>query len=184
MLSNSDDFVETKRVCYQTGKPKRKPKCVADYNALMSAVAKIDMILSSLYRVRKSTKWYKRYFFRLLDLAIYNVYILYKSANNKTGTFENFHLLLIKDILQKYPPCRVEAKGGKVHSDDLLFRLTERHFPTSYVTKENNKHSSRRRYAICVKHNRRTDSRYECKKCNIGLCIKPYFEIYHAIQNY
>ena len=33
MLSNSDDFVETKRVCYQTGKPKRKPKCVADYNA-------------------------------------------------------------------------------------------------------------------------------------------------------
>ena len=123
-ISNSDDFVEIKRINYQIGEPKRKPKCVADFNALMGAVDKIHMILGSLDCVRKITKWYKKYFFHLLDLAIYNAYILYKSANNKTGTFENFHLLLIKHILQKYPPRRVEAEGGKVHSDDLPFRLT------------------------------------------------------------
>ena len=84
---------------------------LADFNALMGAVNKIDMILSSLQCVRKSTKWYKKYFFHLLDLAIYNGYILYKSTNNKTGTFVNFHSLFIKHILQKYPPRRVEAKG-------------------------------------------------------------------------
>ena len=176
--SHSDDFVETKKINHQTGKPKRKPKCVADYNALMGAVDKIDMILSSLHCIRKRTKWYKKYFFHLLDLAIYNAYILYKSANNKTRTFEKFHLLLIKYILQEYPPRRVEAKGERVRSDDLSFRLTERHFPTSCITKENNKRSSRRRCAVCTKNNRRTDSRYECKKCNIGLCIEPCFEIY------
>ena len=96
--SNSDDFVEIKRINYQIGEPKRKPKCVADFNALMGAVDKIHMILGSLDCVRKITKWYKKYFF----LAIYNAYILYISANNKTGTFENFHPLLVKDILQKY----------------------------------------------------------------------------------
>ncbi|EFN82711.1 PiggyBac transposable element-derived protein 4, partial [Harpegnathos saltator] len=182
--SHSDDFVETKKINYQTGEPKRKPKCVADYNALMGAVDKIDMILSSLHCVRKSTKWYKKYFFHLLDLAIYNAYILYKEANEKIVTFEKFHLLLIKDILREYPPDRVEAKGGRSHSDDLPFRLTERHFPTSCVTNENRKHSSRRRCAVCTKNNRRSDSRYECKKCNVGLCIEPCFEIYHTIQNY
>ena len=93
--------LKQKEMNYETGKPKRKPKCVADYNALMGAVDEIDMMLSSFHCVRRSTKWYKKYFFHLSDLAIYNAYILYKSANNKTETFENFHLLLIKDILQK-----------------------------------------------------------------------------------
>ena len=100
---------QKKKINYQTD----KPKCVADYNALMGAVDKIDMISSSLRCVRKSTKWYKKYFFHLLDIAIYNAYILHKSANNKTGTFENFHLPLIKDILQKYLPRRVEAEGRR-----------------------------------------------------------------------
>ena len=111
--------------------------------ALVNAIDKIDMIFSSLRCVRKSAKWYKKYFFHFLHLAIYNAYILYKSANNKTGTFENFNPQLVKDILQKYPPRRVEVKGGRVDSDDLPFWLTERHLPTSCVTEENNKHSSR-----------------------------------------
>lgn len=182
--SHSDDFVETKKINYQTGEPKRKPKCVADYNALMGAVDKIDMTLSSLHCVRKSTRWYKKYFFHLLDLAIYNAYILHKNTNEKIVTFEKFHLRLIKDILREYPPDRVETKGGRSHSDDLPFRLTERHFLSSCVTNENRKHSSRRRCVVCTKNNRRTDSRYECKKCNVGLCIEPCFESYHTIQNY
>ena len=98
MLStcHSDDFVGTKKSNYQTGKPKREAVC-SGLRALMGAVDKIDMIFSSLRCVRKSAEWYEKYFFHLLDLAIYNAYILYKSANNKTGTFENFHLLPVKE---------------------------------------------------------------------------------------
>ena len=47
--SHSDDFVEIKKTNYQTGKLKRKPKYVADYNALTGAVDKIGMILSSQF---------------------------------------------------------------------------------------------------------------------------------------
>lgn len=62
MLStwHSDDVVETRKINYQTGKAKRKPKCVTDYDALMGAVDKIDM--SSLRCVRKSTQLYKKCF--------------------------------------------------------------------------------------------------------------------------
>lgn len=66
------------------------------------------------YRVYRDIFRFSFFVKCFLDHAIYDAYTLYKSANNKTGTLENFHLLVIKDILQTYPPRRVEAKRGAV----------------------------------------------------------------------
>lgn len=47
----------------QTGQSIMKPQCVIDYNNNMGAVDRLDMMLSSVESVRKSTKWYRKFFF-------------------------------------------------------------------------------------------------------------------------
>lgn len=76
-------LIETEKRNYRTGLKKNKPSCVVDYNSNMGAVDKVYVILSTLNSTRKTIKWYKKFFFHLLDLAIYNAYILYQ---NSTGT--------------------------------------------------------------------------------------------------
>lgn len=60
-------------------------------------------------------------------------------------------------------------------------RLTERHFPSLYTSKGKNRS---RRCVVCSTNNRRSESRYECKDCNVGLCIDPCFRLYHTQLDY
>jgi hypothetical protein len=99
-----------------------------DYNAKMGVVDKVDMILSEIHSVRKIMKWYKKLFFYLLDLSIYNTYILYQNATGKKQKFNEFHLSLLKKILQKYPQNKIKIGGGKRDSENLPFCLTEKHY--------------------------------------------------------
>ncbi|CAL7937381.1 unnamed protein product [Xylocopa violacea] len=118
-------LIETEKRDYRTGLNKKKLSCIADYNSNMGAVDRVDMILSTLNSVRKSVKWYKKLFFHLLDLAIYNAYILYQNSTGSKQKFSEFHIALIKDILRKYPQNRSMAGGEKRKSEDLPFRAYE-----------------------------------------------------------
>jgi hypothetical protein len=180
---HSDNVVETKKIDYKTKKPKIKPACIVDYNNLMGTVDKIDMILNSINSLRKSIKWYKKYFFHLLDLSIYNSYVIYKNTTKKKISFPEFHLKLIKGILKHYG-TRNTTQYNRNSSEELLVRLIERHFPSFCIQKEGTKSVARRRCVVCLKHDTRTDTRYECQKCDVGLCIVPCFELYHTKRQF
>ncbi|KAJ8334055.1 hypothetical protein SKAU_G00413740 [Synaphobranchus kaupii] len=60
-------MAQSGRLDHFTGEPKVKPACVLDYNKKMGAVDRADMITSFVDCARKSTKWYKKLFFHLLD---------------------------------------------------------------------------------------------------------------------
>lgn len=92
-------LIESEKRDYCTGLYKTKPSCIADYNSNMGAVDRIDMILSTLNSLRKTIKWYKKLFFHLLHLTIYNAYILYQKSTALKQKFSEFHLALIRDIL-------------------------------------------------------------------------------------
>lgn len=177
-------LIEIEKRDYRTGLKKKKPSCLADYNCNMGAVDRVDMILHSLNSVRKTLKWYKKFFFHLLDLAIYNAYIIYQNCTGKKETFNEFHLALIKDILQKYPQNRSAVGGGKRKFEDIPFRLTERHFVSKCPNKADKTQLARRICVVCAKHKTRRDTRYECRKCDFGLCIDDCFESYHTQVNY
>ena len=104
MLSSAHaaTLIESEKRDYRTGLYKKKPSCIVDYNSNMGAVDRVDMILSTLNSLRKTIKWYKKLFFHLLDLAIYNAYILYQKSTASKQKFSEFHLALIRDILRKY----------------------------------------------------------------------------------
>ncbi|KAJ8370085.1 hypothetical protein SKAU_G00101130 [Synaphobranchus kaupii] len=67
-------MTQSGRLDHFTGEPKVKPACVLDYNKKMGAVDRVDMITSFVDCARKSTKWYKKLFFHLLDTAVLNAY--------------------------------------------------------------------------------------------------------------
>ena len=60
---------------------------------------------------------------------------------------------------------------------DNPMRLTERHFPSFYKPRNKN---LKRRCVVCSRNDKRSDSRYECNECDVGLCIDPCFKIYHT----
>ncbi len=79
--------------------------------------------------VRKSVKWYKKICFHLLDMAVYNAFVIYKMQNNISSHLADFRLEIIREILTKYGPQRSTTIGRSSISDSSL-RLTAQHFPS------------------------------------------------------
>lgn len=61
----------------------KKPECILDYNSNMGLIDKSDMQTSFNNTSRKSMKWYKKFFFHLLDLSILNSGIIYSTLKKK-----------------------------------------------------------------------------------------------------
>jgi len=49
---------------------------------------------------RKSVKWYKKFY--LIDLAVFNAYVLFKMRNLLSPSFSDFKLQQIKSIIEKH----------------------------------------------------------------------------------
>ncbi|CAD1479804.1 unnamed protein product [Heterotrigona itama] len=83
---------------------------------------------------------------------------------------------LIKQILQKYPQNRKQAGGGKRNMENLPFRLT--------IPFENFKCSRQldEKKMCCLQethtHKKKRNTPYECKRCDIGLCLVLRFTIH------
>ena len=105
----------------------------------MGAVDKTDMVISTIESIRKSYKWYKNFFLHLLDVSIWNSYVLYKYKSGKDLSFATFHLLLIKEIFGKYLRTPGAYQGNR--NTDGPLRLIERHFPSIYFNPSSKKKS-------------------------------------------
>lgn len=90
---------ETGKKHFRTGEPIKKPECVIEYNNKMGAVDKVDMQISFVECVRKSVKWYKKVFFHILDLVLYNSYVLFQVKTGKKPSFADFRLKVVTQII-------------------------------------------------------------------------------------
>jgi hypothetical protein len=113
----------------KTNTPIVKPDCVTDYDKNMGTVDRSDMMISSVECVRKSFKWYKKFFFHLLDITLLNSYALYNVKTRKNFALTDFQLALIREIFRKFHTPRPTSRPGRSVSGDQTRRLTERHFP-------------------------------------------------------
>ena len=85
-----------------------------------------------------------------------------------------FQLQLMKEIIDKYHHDYI--KNQRRDTDNPM-RLTERHFPSLYISRRKKRS---RRCVVCSKNDKRSESRYACKDCNVGLCVDTCFRIYHT----
>ena len=157
-----------------------KPKAIADYNSHMGGVDLADNLMVHFSTARnRLKKYYKKVFRHMLDMSLLNSFITYKVLGGKVSRRE-FILRLGERMLSTYAaktmdvirPSRLVAKPS---------RLIERHFP-EYCPPTEKRKRPLRKCAQCRKNNKRKDTSYWCKECEVGLCVAPCFKDWHTVE--
>jgi hypothetical protein len=65
-----------------TGDEIVKPRCVIDYNKNIGGVYLCDSVLHAYPSMRKTIKWYKKVFFHIIDIALFNALVMYRSLGH------------------------------------------------------------------------------------------------------
>ncbi|KAJ8706468.1 hypothetical protein PYW07_012546 [Mythimna separata] len=159
-----------------------KPNAFVDYTKIMSSVASTDteLTITSINCIRKTVKWYKKLFFRILDMHMLNSFFCYKHVKNMPNLrFADFQMRVGQQMVEKYHSSSVLERPMSVStSSNNLLRVVpwnaKDHMP---IIME--KYQRCRQCAIDEK--RRKSTRFYCKGCNVSLCAAPCFEKYHTV---
>lgn len=173
------------------------PKIVKEYNAHMGGVDLMDSFLGR-YRIKvKTRKWYMRIFYHLLDVAIINSWVLYKSVETKKGLEPGKLMNLaefrteLADVLCTYgdvsPPTRGRPSNSSIVAAGPQAKRKKgcQVLPAVDVRRDNIGHNqvkteSRMR---CMRPGCKLQSFIKCTKCNVFLCSKKgndCFNLFHT----
>lgn len=172
-------------------KNKLKPKCIVSYNENMGAVDISDMLISYNDCTRKTIKWYSKLFFHFLDISVLNAFYIFRQrarqANpNAKVNLGDFRIRLIRQLLDRHlaaneQPTVARPVGGAP-------RLSGRHFMQPLPLRECGQKRKQRKCFVCAhtvkRERKRKDTGFECKQCQIPLCVFPCYEEYHTIDNF
>nr|CAH7715995.1 unnamed protein product [Callosobruchus chinensis] len=115
---------EMVKVITRRGSEKMKPKCILDYNAHTSAVDRADQMMSYYSSPRKTIRWYRKVFFHLIDICLWNACFLYKKRRTKKTLLEFRDDVLMELLNPQLPP--------KPH---MVIDSRSHHFPAENVEK-------------------------------------------------
>ncbi|XP_040072194.1 piggyBac transposable element-derived protein 4-like [Ixodes scapularis] len=176
---------DTGKVDRRTGTPQKKPACVLEYNQKMGLVDKVDMQLSFTESIRKTLKWYKKFFFHLLDMSLLNAFLLHRERSASKITFAEFRRRVVYQLVEEHHTER--RKGGRPSGDNPT-RLTARHFLERVPQTSAKGSRTQRRCHVCantaLRPKQRKDTRFMCAACDKGLCVEPCFKDYHTLKKY
>ena len=128
-------MITTGKVDYQTGRRIAKPISVKDYNENKWLVNKSDMQVSFSESSCRSFKWYyKKFFFHLLDISLFNVYVLYKPHTGEKLALSDFRLNVVRALLEEFGAQKLDSQGKP--SIETPVRITARHFPSKVQSSE------------------------------------------------
>ena len=163
----------------------KKPELITSYNQFMNGVDKNDQLLTYYSINVKSMKWWKKVFWRLLELSIVNMYQIMKFKG--PITHKRLRLDLAQLLVQPLLDARTIRSGlpglGRPAAD--LDRLRGKHFGTG-----SKKGNARGRCKVCAKQKkpngkcRDTKTANYCERCEVFLCEGNCFKIYHTQQNF
>ena len=131
--------------------PVRKPQLIAEYNVNMNGVDKCDQYLNYYSIGRKAKKWWKKVFFRLLELSIINAMVLFFAVrpefSKKKEKHKKFREALVHELLQplldQYASGNLNLPRPGRRSNISATRLTGKHFPETAAV--------RKRCVVCSK---------------------------------
>ena len=168
-----------------------KPKLMLMYNKYMGGVDANDQLLKYSHFNRRTIKWWKKVFFRMLNICMVNAFVLWKEHCNKIGqpykkTHTDFRISVIKKLITE---VAVTRNQNNLHNEDCE-TLSGKHFLSKIVPSENIK-GTQRECRVCCPAEREYNQRrsnvkrqrsgkrsiYECKACDVTLCIDICFEL-------
>ncbi|CAK1580896.1 unnamed protein product [Parnassius mnemosyne] len=189
------------------GQLKRKPAEVVTYNEFMSGIDRADQMVSYYSSPRKCLRWYKKVFFHLLDLAVWNSYFLYrkyKKNNNTKYDFLNFREELIRDLIcispdqkpdllikhSKYDNRKINRVVDPGPSSIHLDNGNIGHWPEKIpLPPGSKKKTNYLKCKMCAKNKLRKETGFRCMGCKekpalCALCFKEWHETANLISSY
>ncbi|XP_045769865.1 piggyBac transposable element-derived protein 4-like isoform X1 [Maniola jurtina] len=187
------------------GKTRPKPAEVELYNRNMSGIDRSDQMISYYSCPRKTIRWYKKVFFHILDIAVWNAYFLfkkYRKNNAPTYNYINYREELIKVMIgisgRNIKPKDMISQRS-IH-DNRRFRpststlstpsanipvaenVTTGHWPEQMLSRPGtSKKFAFLKCKVCSKNNIRKETSYRCKGCPDKPPLCPScFEAYHG----
>lgn len=179
-----------------------KPNAVLDYNKYMAGVDRADQYLSYYSILRKTVKWSKKLFFYLLNCALFNSFVVYKSLQSDNKVKYKVYLRKIaKHLIECDKPTPLGVHNCPDNSENAQpdkpsTKRAPTHDPPQRLSGNFGKHilqeivsSGTKKYPtreckVCKLHNKRKETRYVCKECNIPLHKGTCFSSYHSKQHY
>lgn len=188
-MHNSDETTKVRRTT-KTGEKQELacPKSIADYNAYMGGVDRLDQLLAAYSVAQKSRRWWLKIFYYFLDCSIVNGYIIYKetmkSKNLKPASQLTFRSNLVNELIGTF--CSKKRTGyypykGFARKNDNPRKKTKVENTVRlsdvgvHIPKKIQK---RRRCAYCSTKTKEKRSDLLCEKCNVALC-KDCFAKFH-----
>lgn len=154
---------------------KIKPACIIDYNKHMSGIDRADQMMAYYSTPRKTIRWYRKIFFHMIDLCIWNACYIYNFHQNKNIRLLNFREEVIMKLINQSANLQVEDEV----ETKAKFHFLEPNPPTE---KEK---CTMKRCRQCTKAKVYKKSRYFCPVCpdKPGLCVYPCFKNWHDATN-
>nr|CAI5851117.1 unnamed protein product [Callosobruchus analis] len=154
------------------------PKAIAEYNKIMGGVDKFDQLHERYAIGRRSTKWWHRILYYLVDMAIVNSFILMNTSKKRTGDQLTFRINLARQLVNGY-------SSKKRRNRPVFFLPNKRAVPDEVHLSEVGKHlpiqdATYKRCRLCSTKAQEKRTRFICSSCKVPLCIQHCFNRFHG----
>ncbi|XP_015437848.1 PREDICTED: piggyBac transposable element-derived protein 4-like [Dufourea novaeangliae] len=146
VLTKKHASVEMTEATDKRDRTKFKPNCVIDYNKGMGAIDLNDQMLACFPIMRKYIKGYKKLFFYMTDMGLYNTYVIKKQLQDpRRQSYVNYRIDIAEAIL-KYVQLPDYTRRGKSAEIQTTMRLQAQywaHFPKHIDATPSKEHPTR-----------------------------------------
>ena len=196
VLTTIDDAVEAAWKHDRHGNVQLKPKAFVEYTSNMQGCDLSDHLMTSYCMLRRSVKWWRKWFFHMLSLLLNNAHVLHKKFGVKPLAHDVFleHIVqyLLNEslgnatttVMRKRPAemstsCQFEGHHYPVHIPKCLGSKigSKKCSVCNFGKKELFAHD----FTLSLKCKLTS---YQCDVCKVPLCIEPCFKTYHKLANY
>jgi hypothetical protein len=134
--------------------------------------------------MRKYAKGYKKIFFYMIDVDIFNSYVLQKKITGKKQHFTEFRIQLAEMTIDSValPDYPRRGRHQQGPSPVRLQACYWAHFVQN-IPPNPHKKSPCLDCVVCKAKNKKSATRYECSKCLVALHVPDCFTVYHTIKN-
>jgi hypothetical protein len=133
--------------------------------------------------MRRYAKGYKKMFFYMIDVAIFNSCALQKKITGKKQHFTEFRIQLAELMIESAVlPNTLDVAGHSRALPLSVFRLFIG--PTLFsLFPQSKKKNPCRDCVVCTAKKKKSETRYECSKCLVALHVPDCFRVYHTTKN-
>lgn len=160
-----------------------RPAIVATYNQFMGGVDKADMMLSFYKTKLKTTKWYLRIFFHLVNMCVVNAWVIYREAGGK-GPLLDFLVDIARTLLTGTATADPTIDDNPVPTPPVR-SLSASQVPLG-IRNDRTNHWPFQVTGIpqrCKGEGCSRKTRFICSKCQVYLCVvgKRCFIEFHGV---